>query len=145
MGNLTTPRGRENRLVLTNALGTSDLGQGFLDLREIANALTDQLLLKSSLMGESRFCLRDDERRGGIAGGRGADRDFLVQRRLQHENKAFPLKHLAPANAAKNSAFLTIPLREQGVGGPLAYPMARGMVEFRLHWLGLVLGGKAGN
>jgi len=38
---------------------------------------------------------------GGIEGGNGADRDFLVRRPILPENKAFPLKHLAQANGIK--------------------------------------------
>jgi len=52
-------------------------------------------------MGGSRICPELVKEKGGIAGGNVADRDFLVQRRFQHENKTFPLKHLAQANGVK--------------------------------------------
>jgi len=54
-------------------------------------------------------CLGTNQKRGGTAGGSGADRGFLVPRRIGKRNNSFSLKHLAQANGVKKfekSAFL---------------------------------------
>jgi hypothetical protein len=94
------------------------------------------VLFEASALFLSRMLLNIQNVVGGIVGGSGAGRDFLVQRRFQQGNKAFPLKHLAPAESRESCKLQSIVLWEQRAGGPLecfhGIPLAGGLKRLRV-------------
>jgi hypothetical protein len=70
---------------------------------------------------------------GKIAGGSGAERNFLVQRRFQHEDKAFPMNYLPQSKCRKNALMQSIPLWEQRAGGPLDCSRGIFLLDLGMH------------